>query len=107
MNANFPAKTSLRPIFLALSSLKKTQVAIYESPKGIVKNIEHGIRSFLWDLRGRWKQFLKKGCFTEEKQFWSLFSRITEYGRPQVIFCWAPQGILEITLQVIGHFRNT
>ena len=28
----------------------------------------------------------KKGYFPDEKQFWSFFSRITEYGRPQVTF---------------------
>ena len=29
-------------------------------------------------------EFLKKGCFPNEKQFWHILSRIAEYDRPQV-----------------------
>ena len=39
-------------------------------------------------------EFLKKGIFPNEKQFWPNFSRFTEYGRPQVTYYWVPQGIL-------------
>ena len=39
--------------------------------------------------------------FPDEKHFWPFFTRITEYGRPQVIFSYAPQGIMAIDVQVI------
>ena len=29
----------------------------------------------------------KKGSFLEEKQFWPILSRFTEYGRPQITNC--------------------
>ena len=46
----------------------------------------------------------KKAFFADENQFWPFFSRITEYGRPQVTTFWAPLSILEITLRVIRSF---
>ena len=46
----------------------------------------------------------KKGFFPDEKQFWSTFSRITEYGRPQVTCYQASQGIMAIIEQVIRSF---
>ena len=42
--------------------------------------------------------------FPDEKQFWSIFSRITEYGRPQATCYQASQGIMVITEQVIRSF---
>ena len=46
----------------------------------------------------------KKRFFPDEKQFWSIFSRITEYGRPQVTSYQASQGIMLVIEQVIGSF---
>ena len=46
----------------------------------------------------------KKGYFADEKQFWSIFPRITEYGRPQVTCYQASQGIMVIIEQVIRSF---
>ena len=46
----------------------------------------------------------KKAFFHHEKQLWSFFTRITEYGRPQVSFFQAPQGIMAIDVQVIISF---
>ena len=46
----------------------------------------------------------RKSYFPEEKQFWPSLSRITEYGRPQAKFCWAPQGKTVIIVQVIRWF---
>ena len=45
----------------------------------------------------------KKGFFAEN-QFWPFFSRIIEYGRPQVTNFGAPVSVLEITLRVIRSF---
>ena len=36
------------------------------------------------------EKFSKKGYFPDEEQIWGIFSRITEYGRPQVTFYQAP-----------------
>ena len=41
------------------------------------------------------KTISQKKRFFAENQFWPFFSRITEYGRHQVTFFWAPEGILE------------
>ena len=46
----------------------------------------------------------KKAFFVDGKHFWPFFSRITEYGRPQVTTFWAPEGISEIIVQVIRSF---
>ena len=46
----------------------------------------------------------KKRFFPDEKQFWSIFSRITEYGRPQATCYQASQGIMVIIEQVIRSF---
>ena len=43
----------------------------------------------------------KKRYFPDEKQFWSIFSRITEYGRPQVTCYQASQGIMVVIEKVI------
>ena len=48
--------------------------------------------------------FSKKVYFPEEKQFRPIFSRFTEYGRPQVKFCQGPQGILALIVQVLRSF---
>ena len=48
------------------------------------------------------KNSQKKFYFPVEKQLWTIFSRITEYGRPQVTCYQASQGILVIIEQVIG-----
>ena len=46
----------------------------------------------------------KKVYFPDEKQFWSIFSRITEYGRPQVT-CYQPsQGNMVVIEQFIRSF---
>ena len=42
--------------------------------------------------------------FPDEKQFWSIFSRITEYGRPQVTCYQASQGVIVIIEQDIRSF---
>ena len=46
----------------------------------------------------------RKVYFPDEKQFWSIFSRITEYGRPQVTCCQSSQGIMVVIEQVIRSF---
>ena len=46
----------------------------------------------------------QKGYFPDEKQFWSIFSRIAEYGRPQETFYQASQVIRVIIEQVIRSF---
>ena len=48
--------------------------------------------------------FSKKIFFLDEEQFWLVFSRITEYVRPQATFCSAAQEILANTVQVIRSF---
>ena len=50
------------------------------------------------------KNFSKKLYFPDEKQIWSFFSRITEYGRPQVTCYQASQGIMVNIEQVLGSF---
>ena len=47
----------------------------------------------------------KKEYFFDEKPFWSIFSRITEYGRPHVTCYQTSQGIMVIIEQVIRSFR--
>ena len=45
-----------------------------EGPQYIVTVIGQVIRSFLWDLPGRWKQFLKKKTtFTMKNNFGHFF----------------------------------
>ena len=46
----------------------------------------------------------QKSIFFHEKQFWTFFSRITEYGRPQVTCYQASQGIMLVIEQVIKSF---
>ena len=45
------------------------------------------VRSFLQDVRGRRKNFQKKLFFLDERPFWPILTRITEYGRPQITVC--------------------
>ena len=42
--------------------------------------------------------------FPDEKQIWSIFSRITEYGRPQVTCYQASQGNMVVIEQFIRSF---
>ena len=75
------------------------------------------VHNVLWQLLGKLKDPFfktyevdgknfskKKEYFFDEKPFWSIFSRITEYGRPQVICYQASQAIMVIIEQVIRSF---
>ena len=87
-----------------------------------MKNVrEHFIRVYkvLWQLlcklkilfyrtyEGDQNIFSKKFFFLDEKQFWLVFSRITEYGRPQATVRYAPQGFITVIVQVIISFFIT
>ena len=50
------------------------------------------------------KNFSKKLFFPDEKQIWSIFSLITEYGRPQVTSYQASQSIMVVIEQIIRSF---
>ena len=102
--AIFPAKKIFRPNFLVLSS--RTDVR-----EQFIKSVMHSDNYWasykiisLGPTRSMEKISQKKGFFPDEKQFWSTFSRITEYGRPQVTCYQASQGIMAIIEQVIRSF---
>ena len=59
---------------------------------------------FFQDLGGCWKHKLlgKKGNLSTEKNKLTNFSCIIKYDKPQGTFYKGPQGILAITVEVIG-----
>ena len=103
-NATFQRKKIPSANFSRFIEFGKTQVTIYESPKGFVTVIEQVIRSFLYDLRGRRKQFLKKGYFADEKHFWLIFSRFLEHQKPQKTIYDGSLNLLTVIMEVIRSF---
>ena len=84
----FPAKTFIWANFSRIIEYEKFQVTVYRGPQGFFTVILQVIRSFRYDLRCRWKQFLKKKLFfADENKFWLNLPRIKGYGRFQVTFC--------------------
>ena len=79
MKTIFLTKKLFRLIFCRIIEYNKLQGTKVRGLQAFVTGIVQALRSFLQHLRGRWRQFLKNGYFPEEKHFWPIFSRITDY----------------------------
>ena len=81
--------------------MAKFKEHFYKCPQGILKIIVQMIRSFLWDVRGRWKKNISKNSFFHgDKRFWPTFPRIIDCGKPQETLVKGPQAILTITVEL-------
>ena len=82
----FRRKSFFRPIFLVFSSttdVSEQFISVHNVFWQVWgKLYDHFFRTY--EVDG--KKFSKKGYFPDEKQIWSIFSRFTEYGRPQETF---------------------
>ena len=61
----------------------KTQGTIHKGPQIMLTTSVQMIRSFLWDLRGRWKKTLRKEAFVNKKKIWPIFPHLIECEKPQ------------------------
>ena len=77
--AFFPAMKKIWSTFSRTIAHDIYQATTYQGPKCILTNIVQLITSFLWDLRGRWKQtFQKKSCLQDDKRpFFLVSSSVT------------------------------
>ena len=83
-------------------------ITFYNSPQGILTLIVQKTSSFLWDLRGRWKQTFQKRAVFKWQKLWPIFPRFIEYDKPQGTInkgpqprCKGPTGFPTNTVEVI------
>ena len=48
--------------------------------------------------------FEEKRLISQENFFWPIFSRISEYNKPQGTICKCPRGIVTVTVEVTRSF---
>ena len=97
-------KKLVGPIFSRIIEHHKSHGKSCKGLQGFLTSIVQDIWSFLQDLRSREPKFSKLKLPSRKKKFWPIFSTVTHYDRHWVFFCYAPQGILAIIVQVLWSF---
>ena len=81
--AIFPVRKRFGSIFSRNIEYDKCQETIYTGPQGVLITIVQMIKTFLWDLRGRWKQTIQEKLFQKWQKFLAFFPRIIECDKHQ------------------------
>ena len=98
-------KKLIGPIFSRIIEHNECQWTTYKGPQCFSTSMVQSIWSFLvGPKKSRTKFFKNKSIVPKKKRFWHNFSPITDYDRHWVIFCYAPQGILAIMVEVMRSF---
>ena len=64
MKGNLSNETNLWPTFSRIIEHDKPQRTNLKGPQGTLKNVVQMIRSFLWEIRGRYKKTFQKKLFS-------------------------------------------
>ena len=97
-------KKFLLPKFSQVIEQDGRQGTFFKGPQGKFTVIGQVIRSFLEDLRGRWKQFLKKSLFSDEKQICQIFFALPRMADLKQQVIRLHKVFLAIVLQVLRSF---